>query len=85
MLKRLRQKLLDRLQLRESWIIFLVFGFIFLNFPFLHIFDKPDVLFGLPLLFAYFFVGWGISILIIFLFTLGIENSGTKKTGTRPP
>lgn len=85
MLKRLRQKLLDRLQLRESWIIFFVFGFIFLNFPFLHIFDKPDVLFGLPLLFAYFFVGWGISIFIIYLLTLAIGNSGAKKTETRPP
>jgi len=85
MLKRMRQKLLNRLQLGESWIIFFVFGIIFLNFPFLCIFNKPDIIFGLPLLFAYFFVGWGISIFIIYLFTLAIGNSGAKKTETRPP
>jgi hypothetical protein len=85
MLKRLRQKLWDRLQLRESWLIFFVFGIVLLNYPFLNIFNKPDVIFGLPLLFAYFFVGWGISIFIIFLFTLAIENFGAKITGKRQP
>jgi len=85
MLKRLRQKLWDRLQLRESWLIFFVFGIILLNYPFLNIFNKPDVIFGLPLLFAYFFVGWGISIFIIFLFTLAIENFSAKITGKRQP
>jgi hypothetical protein len=85
MLKQLRLKLLNRLQLRESWIIFFIFGIILLNFPFLHIFNKSDTLFGIPLLFTYFFVGWGISIFIIYLFTLAIENSGTKQMERRQP
>lgn len=39
-----------------------------LNFPFLHIFNKPRLLFGVPLLFIYFTFGWIISIFVIYLF-----------------
>jgi hypothetical protein len=85
MLKRLHLKLLNSLQLRESWIVFFILGIIFVNFPFLNIFNKPDLLFGLPLLFTYFLVGWGISIFIIYLFTLAIRNSGAKQTERRQP
>ena len=82
MLKRLRLKLLRRLQLRESWIIFFGMGFILINFPFLHIFNKPDTIFGIPLLMLYLFVGWAISIIIIYLFTLAIGNPEEKPPET---
>jgi len=75
MLKRLRSKLLRRLQLRESWIIFFIMGVILLNFPFLHIFNKPDTLFGIPLMVLYLYLGWAASIIIIYLFTVAIGNS----------
>ena len=54
MTNRLSHKLLRRLQLRESWVIFFVVGFIMMNFPFLHIFNKPGTIFGYPLMFLYF-------------------------------
>jgi hypothetical protein len=85
MLKRLRLKLLRRLQLRESWIIFFIMGIILINFPFLHIFNKPDTIFGIPLLLLYLFIGWSVSILIIYLFTLAIGNSDEKPPETRQP
>ena len=85
MLKRLQLKLLNRLQLRESWIIFFILGIILVNFPFLYIFNKTDTIFGLPLLFTYFFVGWGVSIFIIYLFTLAIGNFSEKHTEKRQP
>jgi len=75
MLKRLRSKLLRRLQLRESWIIFFIMGVILLNFPFLHIFNKPDTLFGIPLMVLYLYLGWAASIIIIYLFNVAIGNS----------
>lgn len=79
MLKRLHHKLLHRLQLKESWIIFFIMGIIMMNFPFLHIFNKPVSIYGFPLLFLYFFIGWLISILVIYLFVLAIDHS----SGTR--
>jgi hypothetical protein len=85
MLKRLRLKLLRRLQIRESWIIFFILGIILLNFPFLHIFNKPDTIFGIPLLLLYLFIGWAFSILIIYLFTLAIGNSDVPPPETRQP
>jgi hypothetical protein len=85
MLKRLRIKLRRRLQLRESWILFFIIGFILINFPFLHIFNKPETIFGIPLLLLYFFIGWLVSIFIIFLFSLAIGNSDEKPTETRQP
>ena len=85
MLKRLRLKLLRRLQLRESWVIFFILGIIMMNFPFLNIFNKPDTIFGIPLLVLYLFIGWAVSILVIYLFTLAIGNSVEKTSETRQP
>lgn len=85
MINRLRLILLHRLQLRESWIIFFILGFILINFPFLHIFNKSDTILGFPLLLLYFFVGWGTSIFIIYLFTLAIGNSNVKDTEKHLP
>jgi hypothetical protein len=85
MLNQLRRIMLHRLQLRESWIIFFALGFILINFPFLHIFNKSDTIQGVPLLFLYFFVGWGISIFVIYLFTLAIGNSDARHTEKRQP
>ena len=80
----LRQKLLRRLQLPESWFIFFILGIIMMNFPFLHIFNKSDTIFGFPLLFLYLFIGWPISISVIYLFTLSFRDSGDKHQETRP-
>jgi hypothetical protein len=41
-----------------------------MNFPFLHIFNKPALLFGIPLLFLYLTFGWIISIVVIYLFVV---------------
>ncbi|NVN89866.1 MAG: hypothetical protein HXX11_04615 [Desulfuromonadales bacterium] len=85
MLKRLHLKLLNRLQLRESWVIFFILGIILINFPFLHIFNKSDIIVGFPLLFIYLFAGWIISIFIIYLFTLAIGKNEVKHTERRQP
>ena len=68
MLMRLRQKLLHRLQLPESWFIFFILGIIMMTFPFLHIFNKPITFLGLPLMFLYLMAGWAVSISVIYLF-----------------
>lgn len=74
MIKRVRIRILHRLQLRESWVIFFIMGIIMLNFPFLHIFNKSDAIFGFPLLFIYFTVGWAVSITVIYLFTMAVSH-----------
>ncbi|RII31474.1 MAG: hypothetical protein CXR30_01280 [Geobacter sp.] len=78
MLKRLRYKLLHHLQLPESWLIFFIMGIIMMNFPFMSIFNKPETIFGFPLLFLYFFLGWPFSIFVIYLFTLTVGNTDDK-------
>lgn len=85
MLRRVRHRILHRLQLRESWVIFFIMGIIMLNFPFLNIFNKPDTLFGFPLMFLYLTVGWAVSIFIIYLFTLAIRQNGDVHNGTKEP
>ncbi|HXE96564.1 MAG TPA: hypothetical protein VN642_09175 [Dongiaceae bacterium] len=69
-MKRLFSQIAHRLQLRESWLIFFILGLIMLTFPFLHIFNRPILLFGFPLLFLYLTVGWLISIVVIYLFMI---------------
>jgi len=84
MLKHLRQKLLQRLQLPETWLIFFILGIIMMNFPFLHIFNKPDTIFGIPLMFLYLFIGWPVSIFVIYLFTQTFDHFDDKHQETRP-
>jgi hypothetical protein len=85
MIKRIRLRLLQRLQLRESWVIFFIMGIIMLNFPFLHIFNKSDTLFGFPLLFLYFTAGWAFSIFVIYLFTQAVNHNNAAHRGTKEP
>jgi hypothetical protein len=73
-MKQLRTHILNRLQLRESWIIFFILGIIMMTFPFLHIFNKPVLLFGVPLLYLYLTGGWIISIAVIYLFVIASRH-----------
>ena len=85
MLIRICRRILHRLQLRESWVIFFIMGIIMMNFPFLHILNKSDTLFGFPLLFLYFTGGWAFSIFVIYLFTLAIRQNNTSHHGQTKP
>jgi len=76
---RLKHSFLDRLRLKESWVIFFILGIIMLNYPFLHIFNKQTLIFSFPLLFIYIFGGWSISILVIYLFTKSIDTGRDTK------
>ncbi len=83
MLKRISKRILHRLQLRESWVIFFIMGIIMMNFPFLHIFNKADTLFGFPLMFLYIMIGWAVSIFVIYLFTLSLRQSPDNHHGNK--
>jgi len=85
MLRRLHVKIQHRLRFRESWIILFILGIIMMNFPFLHIFNKPDLIFGLPLMFLYLFIGWAVSIFIVYLYTLANENVDHGQHENHPP
>ena len=85
MIGRVRHRILQRLQLRESWVIFFIMGIIMLNFPFLHIFNKSDTLFGFPLLFLYCTVGWAASIAVIYLFTLAVGQNNSARPENKEP
>ena len=78
-MRRLRTQIIRRLQLRESWIIFFILGIIMMTFPFLHIFNKPVLLFGVPLLFLYLMAGWFLSIIVIYFFMIAsrLESKST--------
>mgnify|MGYP000300511734 CR=1 FL=1 len=63
-------KMERKLPLRDAWVIWFVLGVVMINYPFLHIFNKNVLVFGIPLTILYFFVGWPISIFIIYLFSI---------------
>ena len=50
-----------------------LFGLLLFNFPLLAVFNVQATVFGIPLLYAYFFVAWGS---LIALMALVIERSG---------
>lgn len=84
MTKHLR-RFLQRLQLTESWVIFFILGIIMMNFPFMDIFNKPITILGFPLMYLYLFIGWAVSIFVIYLFTLAIDHNDDKNQESRQP
>jgi len=54
--------------IREAWILCLILGLVMINFPFIHIFNSEQPIFGIPKLVFYFFTGWPISIVVIGIF-----------------
>lgn len=80
--EKLKRNFLNRLSLKESWVIFFILGIIMLDYPFLNIFNKPDIFFGFPLMFIYVIGGWGISILVIYLFTISIKTENHSNNGS---
>jgi hypothetical protein len=65
------------IRLKESWVLCFLLGMVMLNFPFIEIFNKPNYVFGIPILILYLMVGWPISIFVIFLFTRQIDAPTT--------
>ena len=63
------------IRIKEGWGAFCFLGIIMLNYPFIHIFNKPnEVVFGFPLMVIYLLVGWPISIFVIYLFSRYLVN-----------
>lgn len=65
--------------IREAWILCLILGIIMLNFPFIQIFNSGELILGIPILVLYFFVGWPLSILVIYLFTSQLDSNQSEK------
>lgn len=68
------QRLLKRLHLHESWVIFFVLGNVMLTFPFLKIFNQPTTILGFPVMYLYLTIGWAVSIGVIYLFVSSVEH-----------
>lgn len=75
------------LHLREAWVIFFTLGLVMLNFPFLHIFNKDVQVFGIPLIVLYLMIGWPLSIMVVYLFSLllGAEAAEAEETASDSP
>jgi len=54
--------------IREAWVLCLILGLVMINFPFIHIFNTAQPIFGIPKLVLYFFIGWPASIVVIAVF-----------------
>jgi hypothetical protein len=61
-----------------------------LNYPFLIIFDKDVLILGIPLTVLYFYIGWPVSIFVIYLFSVYLgrhsdKNSAENTLENSPP
>jgi hypothetical protein len=72
--KKLKEVVLKRLKLKDSWVICFVLGVVMMNYPFVSIFNKPALFCGIPLLYLYFSGGWLFSIFIVYLFSRAAKN-----------
>ncbi len=79
-----------KLPLKDAWVIWFVLGVVMLNYPFLHIFNKDVLIFGIPLTVLYFYIGWPVSIFVIYLFSVYLgshtdEHSPENVMKDNPP
>ena len=81
MKKKLKEVVFRRLKLKDTWVICFVLGLITMNYPFISIFNKPTLPFGIPLLYLYLLVGWLFSIFIVYLFSRAASHD--SETGRR--
>jgi hypothetical protein len=79
MRSRIRDGVLKRLKLTDSWVICFVLGFIMMNYPFISIFNKATRPFGIPLLYLYLLLGWVFSIFIVYLFSRAERHESEAK------
>ena len=78
----LKDVVIRRLRLKDTWVICFVLGLVMMNYPFLSIFNKPTLPFGIPLLYLYLNLGWLFSIFIVYLFSRAAAKE--NDTGGRP-
>ena len=75
--------------IREAWVLCLILGLVMINFPFIHIFNTEQLIFGIPQLVLYFFIGWPVSIAVIWFFVRYMEkdlqNSPEEVEGKSDP
>ena len=68
-----------KLPLKDAWVIWFLLGVVMINYPFLHIFNKNILVLGIPLTILYFFIGWPISIYVIYLFSIYLGRHSDKE------
>lgn len=70
------------LKMRETWVACFLLGVVMLNYPFLEIFNKENLIFNIPLPVLYLMIGWPFSIGVIYLFTrhFRFDTQSTQKT-----
>ncbi len=69
MKRRLKEVVIRRLKLKDTWVICFALGLVMMNYPFISIFNKSTLPFGIPLLYLYLLIGWVFSIFIVYLFS----------------
>jgi hypothetical protein len=79
MRSRIKEVVIGRLKLKDTWVICFVLGLIMMNYPFISIFNKPTRPFDIPLLYLYLLLGWVFSIVIVYLFSRAERHDSDTK------
>ena len=65
------EKRMDKFEIKGQRLVALsMLGCLLFNYPLLALFNDPGMLFGIPVLYAYIFLAWG---LLIFLIAMVVE------------
>jgi hypothetical protein len=78
-------KMENKLPLTDAWVIWFLLGVVMINYPFLHIFNKNVLVFGIPLTILYFFIGWPVSIFVIYLFSVYLGRDSDQDRAQNNP
>ena len=78
----IKDLVIRRLKLKDTWVVCFVLGLIMMNYPFISIFNKATLPFGIPLLYLYLLAGWVFSIFIVYLFSRAARHD--SENGERP-
>jgi len=64
---------MDELQRAQALVALCLLGALLFNYPFLALFNRPALVFGIPIFYAYLFVVWA-ALIVLMAWLVGREG-----------
>jgi hypothetical protein len=69
---------MDELQKAQAFVALCLLGTLLFNYPFLALFNRPALVFGIPVFYAYLFIVWAVLI-VAMAWLVGRQSDGERE------
>jgi hypothetical protein len=69
---------MDELQKAQAFVALCLLGTLLFNYPFLALFNRPALVFGIPVFYAYLFIVWA-ALIVAMYWLVGRESDSERE------